>query len=346
MAKKETDYKQLAEEILALVGGEENIDNVIHCITRLRFYLKDDSKADKESLEELSGVMGIVEANNQFQVIVGQAVDEIYKELTALLPNQQEEKEAESPSRFKDQKTFMGKVRYGFNQVIRVITGAVMPIIHILAASGIIKSVLAIGTTSGWITESGSAYLIINAMAHAVFYFLPSLIGYNAAKRLGGNPILTAVIGGVIMYPSILEAAEEGLIILSVGPLDFPYVAYTYSIFPMILAAWLVKILENRVKSWLPTYIQSIFTPIIVMGFVVTVTFLFTGPVITWISLGLAEGLQVLLSWNAAIFGGIIAGLYQILVIFGLHWGIIPIYVNDFAILGYSYLSAIVSFSI
>src|SRR5699024_2213723 len=247
-------------------------------------------------------------------------------ELTALLPNQQEEKEAESPSRFKDQKTFMGKVRYGFNQVIRVITGAVMPIIHILAASGIIKSVLAIGTTSGWITESGSAYLIINAMSDAVFYFLHILIGYNAAKRLGGYPVLTAVIGGVIMYPSILEAAEKDLIILSVGSLEFPYVAYTYSIFPMILAAWLVKVLEGRVKNLLPTYIQSIFTPIIVMAIVVAVTFLFTGPVITWISLGLAEGLQVLLSWNAAIFGGIIAGLYQILVIFGLHWGIIPIY--------------------
>src|SRR5699024_8530517 len=274
------------------------------------------------------------------------AVDEIYEQLTPLLSNPPDEKEAETPSRFKDQKNFMGKVRYGFNQVIGVITGAVMPIIHILAASGIIKSVLAIGTTSGWIAESGSVYLIINAMADAVFYFLPILIGYNAARRLGGNPILTAVIGGVIMHPSILEAAEEELLILSVGPLDFPYVAYTYSIFPMILAAWLVKVLENRVKKWLPSYIQSIFTPIIVMSVVVAVTFLFTGPVITWISLGLAEGLQILLSWNAAIFGGIIAGLYQILVIFGLHWGIIPIYVNDFAVLGYSYLSAIVSFSI
>src|SRR5699024_206199 len=139
------------------------------------------------------------------------------------------------------------------------------------------------------------------------FLFSTHLIGYNAAKRLGGNPVLTAVIGGVIMYPSILEAAEEELLILSVGPLNFPYVAYTYSIFPMILAAWLVKILEDRVKKWLPSYVQSIFTPIIVMSIVVAVTFLFTGPVITWVSLGLAEGLQVLLSWNAAIFGGIIA---------------------------------------
>src|SRR5699024_7579343 len=195
MAKKETYYKQLDKNILALVGGEENVDNVIHCITRLRFYLKDESKADKDKLEGLSGVMGIVEANNQFQVIVGQAVDDIYKELTPLISSQSEEKEAETPSRFKDQKTMMGKMRYGFNQVIGVITGAVMPIIHILAASGIIKSVLAIGTTSGWITESGSAYLIINAMADTVFYFLPILIGYNAAKRLGGNPVLTAVIG-------------------------------------------------------------------------------------------------------------------------------------------------------
>jgi PTS system beta-glucosides-specific IIC component len=221
-----------------------------------------------------------------------------------------------------------------------------MPIIHILAASGIIKSVLAIGTTSGWIAETGSAYLIINAMADAVFYFLPILIGYNAAKRLGGNPILTAAIGGVIMYPTILEAADNELMILTIGSLEFPYVSYTYSIFPMILAAWLVKLLEKRVKKWLPTYIQSLFTPIIVISIVVAVTFLLTGPIITWISFAMADGLEVLLGWNAAIFGGIIAGLYQILVIFGLHWGLIPLYVNDFALLGHSYLSAIVSFSI
>jgi PTS system beta-glucosides-specific IIC component len=114
----------------------------------------------------------------------------------------------------------------------------------------------------------------------------------------------------------------------------------------MILGAWLVKISENWLKKWVPSYIQAIFIPIVVIGFVTTVTFLLTGPFITWLSLGLANGLQVLLQWNAAIFGGLIAGFYQILVIFGLHWGIIPIYVNDFALLGYSYLSAIVSTTI
>lgn len=347
MKNRQQKYQELASDILPLVGGEGNIDNVIHCVTRLRFYLKDRSKADKEALEDLSGVMGVVEANDQFQVIVGQAVNDVYEELIAKLPSQNTESTKENrPSGFSAQDTFSKKVSYGFNQLIGIVTGAVMPIISILAASGIIKSILAIGTTTDIIAETGNAYLIINAMADAVFYFLPILIGYNAAKRLGGNPVLTAVIGGVIMYPSVLEAAENELMILTLGPMNFPYVSYTYSIFPMILAAWLVKISESWMKKWVPTYIQAIFIPIVVIGFVSSITFLLTGPVITWISLGLAEGLQVLLSWNAAIFGGIIAGLYQILVIFGLHWGIIPIYVNDFALLGYSYLSAIVSFSI
>ncbi len=346
MSAKQSNYKQLASSILTLVGGEGNVNEVIHCITRLRFYLKDESQADTNAIEELQGVMGVVQANNQYQVIVGQAVESIYDELSSLLPNHVVKKEERDSSAKQLPKTFFGKIRYGFNEVIGVVTGAVMPIIHILAASGIIKSLLAIGTSTGLVSDSGNAFLIISAMADAVFYFLPILVGYNAAKRLGGNPILTAVIGGIIMHPTILEAANEGLNILSLGNFDFPYVSYSYSIFPMIIAAWLVKHLEAWLKPRIPSYIQAMFVPLIIMGIVTAVTLLAVGPVITWISYALADGLQVMLNWNSAIFGGIIAGLYQILVIFGLHWGIIPIYVNDFALLGYSYLSAIVSFSI
>lgn len=346
MKNGKTNYKELASAILDLVGGEENIEEVIHCITRLRFYLKDESKANTVAIENLSGVMGVARGNNQYQVIVGQAVDSIYDALISQLSNHENKADNRPRETMRDQDSIKDKLAFGFNQVIGIVTGAVMPIIHILAASGIIKSLLAIGTSSGLITDSGNAYLIINAMADAVFYFLPILIGYNAAKRIGGNPVLTAVIGGVIMHPTLLEAGAADEIILSIGQLDFPFVSYSYSIFPMIIAAWLVKELEGRFKNWVPSYVQAIFVPMFVIGIVVTVTLLITGPVLTWVSLALAEGLQVLLRWNAAIFGGIIAGLYQILVIFGLHWGIIPIYVNDFAVLGYSYLSAIVSFSI
>src|SRR5699024_12726507 len=125
MTKEKRDYKQLAEDILAHVGGEENVENVIHCITRLRFYLKDTSKADQDALEDLPGVMGIAESNDQYQVIVGQAVEDIYEELTPLLSNQADEKKADSSSGLKNQKTFKNKLRYVYNQVIGIITGEV-----------------------------------------------------------------------------------------------------------------------------------------------------------------------------------------------------------------------------
>ncbi|MFL2106444.1 PTS transporter subunit EIIC [Desemzia sp. FAM 23991] len=345
MKNKKEEYRILATHIIQLVGGKNNIDNVIHCVTRLRFYLKDDTLPDEEKLTDLKGVMGVVKAGGQYQVVVGQAVDDIHKEVLAQLNLSDDEPHHEAATLSENSTTFE-KIKHGGNQLIGVITGSVMPIINILAASGIIKSLLAVLTASNLIAETSSAYLIISAMADAVFYFLPILIGFNAAKRLGGNPLLTAVIGGVIIHPTVLEAANNGLNILSVGTFDFPYVAYTYSIFPMILAAWMVKKLEAGLKNWIPTYIQAILVPILIIGIVASITFLLTGPVITWLSLGLAHVLQALLSLNAPIFGAVINGFYQLLVIFGLHWGIIPIYVNDFATLGYSYLSAMVSMTI
>lgn len=347
MKNKKEEYETLTKAIIEKVGGQGNIEKVIHCVTRLRFYLKDETKPDDEEIEALKGVMGVVRASGQYQVVVGHAVEDIYKVLQTQLSvstdqSKQEEPAAES---YKD-KTVLEKIKHGGNELIGVITGSMMPIISILAASGIIKSILALLTGSNLVSGTGNIFLIVDAMADAVFYFLPILIGFNAAKRLGGNPVLTAVIGGVIMYPSILQAADDGLNILTLGTVEFPYVAYTYSIFPIIVAAWLAKKLEDWLKMWVPSVIQALFIPVIVIGIVGAITFLFTGPVITTLSLGLANGLETLLSWNAPISAGIINAFYQLLVVFGLHWGIIPLYVNDFATLGYSYFSAIVSMSI
>ncbi|GAA0370269.1 hypothetical protein GCM10008932_22250 [Alkalibacterium iburiense] len=343
MADKKGEYRLLAEQIIERVGGEDNISNVIHCVTRLRFYLKDESVPNDKEIETLKGVLGVAKGSGQYQVIVGQQVDDIYKEVESFLSLSEEDVHTEQR---KEDESFIDKIKRAGNGLIGVITGSMMPIISILAASGIIKSILALLTTSGLVEATGTWYLIIDAMADAVFFFLPILIGYNAARRLGGNPVLTAVVGGVIIYPSILEAADSGMNILTLGSVEFPFVSYTYSIFPMILAAWLIKKLEQWLKTWVPTVIQSLFIPIVVIGLVSTITFVITGPVITWLSLGMATGLESFLGWNAAISAAIINGFYQILVIFGLHWGIIPIYVNDFATLGYSYFSAIVSMTI
>ncbi|WP_020006595.1 PTS transporter subunit EIIC [Salinicoccus albus] len=338
------DNHILAEKIIHLIGGEENIDRVIHCVTRLRFYLKDNTQAQTDRIKELQGVMGVVEAGDQYQVVIGSQVEDVYKAVTAQLSGPDEK--PPSGEIVAEERTAYEKIKDGFNALIGVITGSVMPVINILAAAGIIKGLLSLLTGLGVVSESGNAYMIINAMADAVFYFLPVFVGFNAAKRLDGNPLLTAVIGGVIIYPTILEAAGNESAIFSIGTFDFPFVEYTYSIFPMILAAWLVKKLEDWLKSWVSSYIQAIFIPIAVIGLVAVITLIVTGPVLVGFSTVLANGLQSLLSLNAPVFGAVINGFYQLLVVFGLHWGIIPVYVNDFATLGYSYLSAMVSMTI
>lgn len=347
MKNKKEEYRTLAGNIIQFVGGEENIDTVIHCVTRLRFHLKDDTLPKTEVIKELKGIMGVVEAGGQYQVVIGSAVEDIYKEVIAQLTLSEEQSQIQkSVSVDSVPRTIWGKIKYRSNQLIGVITGSVMPIISILAAAGIIKGLLSVLVGLSLVSDTSTTYLIINAMADAVFYFLPVLIGFNAAKRLNGNPLLTAVIGGVIIHPTLLEAADSELNIFSIGTFDFPFVAYTYSIFPMILAAWLVKKLEIWLKSWVSSYIQAIFIPIVVIGVVSSITIIITGPVLVGLSLAMANGLQTLLSMNAPIFGAVINSFYQLLVVFGLHWGIIPIYVNDFATLGYSYFSAIVSVTI
>src|SRR5699024_5686630 len=172
---KKDRYYALATELIELVGGEENIDKVIHCVTRLRFYSKDNTIPDKDKIENLNGVMGVVESGGQYQIIVGEAVDEIYKKVISQLSVSDEELSTLHPT---ETLSLFAKVKYWVNQLIGIITGAVVPVISILAASGIIKSFLAVLTTSNLITEKSNMYLIVNAMADAVFYFLPIMIGF------------------------------------------------------------------------------------------------------------------------------------------------------------------------
>src|SRR5699024_8663150 len=158
----------------------------------------------------------------------GDAVDEIYKKVISQLSVSDEEiYEEQSTLHHTETLLLFAKVKYWVNQLIVIIIGAVVLVIGIIAASGLIKSLRAILTTSNLITDKSNMYLIVNAMADAVFYFLPIMIGFNAAKRMNGNPILTAVVGGIIIHPTILEAASSELNILSIGSINFPFIEYT-----------------------------------------------------------------------------------------------------------------------
>ena len=345
-ASQLTGYDALAANIIQYVGGAENVKHVIHCITRLRFYLKDEALANDDEIRDLDGVLDVAKAQGQYQVVIGPAVADVFDAVAKQLGITDATTDPSEEDHLPDNRNFGQKIKDGFNLLMGVITGAMAPIIGILSASGVIKGFMAIFTTFHIIGNTSNVYMIMNAMSDAVFYFLPILIGFNAAKRLGGNATLAAVIGGIIAYPTLLTAAGKNLDIMSIGFIHFPFVSYTYSVFPMIVAAWMVVKLEKWLKTWMPSYLQAIFIPAIIIGVVTTVTLLVTGPVITWLADGLAHGVQTVIGFNSAIFGGVIDGFYQILVIFGLHWGLVPLYVNDFATMGHSYLFAITGVTI
>ncbi|MBM7616550.1 PTS system beta-glucosides-specific IIC component [Weissella uvarum] len=356
------DYQALASAIISGVGGKENINSVIHCITRLRFYLKDEKKANKAALEALDGVAGAVYNSQlgQYQVVIGQAVEDVYDEVIkqlgpAYAGGTTDEEIVDEPKQ-ENPTTLWGWVVYAFQLLIGTITGSMIPVIGLLAASGILKGFLTLFTQNlHWIDPESSTFIIINAMGDSAFYFLPILVGFCAAKQLKSDPMVVATIAGVLVHPSIAAIWQEptkGMPTLFSVPLNANFFGlpihipqYSYSIFPIIFAAWMARPVGNWLKKHTPLALRSIFVPLFTVFIVTTTVLIVMGPAVSLLSAGLAAGINWLVTLNEAIAGMIIGGLYQCLVIFGLHWMVIPIISNDIASTGHSVLNGLISFT-
>lgn len=342
MSKK--DYTSLATTIIENVGGKENINNLIHCITRLRFYLKDESKANDEVLKNTDGVIDVVHASGQYQIVIGNAVTHVYDAVMAQLGGGFGEGSEETTQSKEDE----GKnpVSRFFGNLIGFITGSMSPVVGVIAASGIIKGLLALLTLpqlGSLLSTKSAVYMTVSAMADSAFYFLPILVGFAAAKRLNGDPIVAAVIGGFLAYPQIVTWGGQFKTMFAIGGFKFQFLNYTYSIFPMILAAWIAKKLEDWLKDHLPDYLQMIFTPMITILVVSTITIVITGPIIQGVANGIADIINWLVQASGWVGGLIIGCFYQLLVIFGLHWGVVPLVAQQIAQSGQSALNAIIS---
>ena len=365
-----TGFDATARDIIAGIGGADNVKSVIHCITRVRFYLKDESLADDEAVSGTDGVIDVAKAGGQYQVVIGAEVGDVYDAIVAQLPGLgggEVDSEAETAPR---PTTAVGWIKFGFSSLIGVITGSMIPVIGVLAASGILKGILALLVQFKVVADSSDTYQIISAMADSMFYFLPIIIGFTAARRLGSDPIVVAIIGGVLAYPSLAHMANPDYIVKADNPAGYesPYHvvaqlgntifntdffgipvslpqtnAYAYSIFPIIVAAWLAARIEPYLKKWIPAVVRSIFAPLLEIFIVSTLVLVVFGPIVMFISGAIASGVNAILGFNHALAGLIIGGFYQCLVIFGLHWAVIPIISQQIADPGYSPLNAIVS---
>lgn len=344
-AKQKTgkrDYDALADIIIENVGGKENINNLIHCITRLRFYLKDEKLANDDVLRKTDGVIDVMHASGQYQVVIGNEVTNVFDAVMKKLPGLSEGEAVETTT----QDDGKNPVSRAFSNLIGVITGSMSPVVGVIAAAGIIKGLLALLTLpqlGGLLNVKDTAYITVSAIADSAFYFLPVLVGFAAAKRLGGDPIVTAVIGGVLTYPQLVDWGREFKDMFTIGGFHFQFLNYTYSIFPMILAAWMAKKLGDWLKKTLPNYLQMIFNPLITVLVVSVITLVVTGPIIQGAANGIADFINWLVHASGWAGGLIIGGFYQLLVIFGLHWGVVPLVAQQISASGESSLNAIIS---
>ena len=363
-----TGFDATARDIIAGIGGADNVKSVIHCITRVRFYLKDESLADDGAVSGTDGVIDVAKAGGQYQVVIGAEVGDVYDAIVAQLPGLgggEVDSEAETAPR---PTTAVGWIKFGFSSLIGVITGSMIPVIGVLAASGILKGILALLVQFKVVADSSDTYQIISAMADSMFYFLPIIIGFTAARRLGSDPIVVAIIGGVLAYPSLARMANPDYVVKTETGFEKPYHivaqlgntifntdffgipvslpqtnAYAYSIFPIIVAAWLAARIEPYLKKWIPAVVRSIFAPLLEIFIVSTLVLVVFGPIVMAISGAIASGVTWVLNLSYPVAGLIIGGFYQCLVIFGLHWAVIPIISQQIADPGYSPLNAIVS---
>lgn len=320
------EYKTLAEEILRGVGGKENVNSVVHCATRLRFKLKDTSKADAAGLKQNPGVIMVVESGGQFQVVIGNHVGAVYEALV------------KSTSLSEGGEEDSGEKGSLFARAIDVISGIFTPFIGIMAASGIFKGFLALCLACGWLVPESGTYKVWFAASDAMFYFFPLVIGFTAGKKFGGNPFVTMMIGGAMVHPLMIaaydaqQASDQNEHFLGI-PLVF--INYASSVIPVILAAWASSWLEKRAMKILPSALRNFITPLICLMVIVPLTFLLIGPVATWASQQLANGYQFVYHVSPMVAGAFMGALWQVCVIFGLHWGLVPLMINNFSILGH-----------
>lgn len=320
--------QDLSKQIIKLVGGESNVNSVFHCATRLRFKLKDSSKADKATLEKTPGVITVVENSGQFQVVIGNSVSQVYDKIMAETNLQDVEKSTEAQNTSTDKDTnVLGKA-------VDIISSIFSPLLGALAGAGVLKGLVALFLALHWLDNTSGTYLVLNAASDSVFYFLPIFLAVTAARKFKTNQFVSIAIAGALVYPTILTALDSG-ISLSFLSIPIVLVNYTSSVIPIILAVWVQSYVERFASSFIHESVKNILVPMVALLVVIPLTFLVFGPVGHLVSQGLASGFTWIYNLSPILAGGIAGAFWQVFVIFGVHWGFVPIMLGNIAANGF-----------
>ena len=328
-------YDGLARIIIQNVGGKSNIISVTHCVTRLRFKLKDENLAQTGILKQTEGVMTVMQSGGQYQVVIGQQVPDVYECVVRIGKLNQT-----SAEQSKDEPQSLGA------RFISTVTGVFTPLLGMLCACGMLKGFLAAAVGFGLLTKDAGIYILLYNAGDALFYFLPVIVGFTAARKFGLNEFSGLMIGLTMCAPNIVAMSGGDVIGTFLGidyyktilgiPMLLPSTGnYTSTVLPVIAAVYVAAKLETWLKKVIPTVVRSFLVPFFLLVLILPVTFLVLGPITSMASNFLASVTMTVYNIAPWLSGAILGFIHQILVIFGLHWSYSAIRYNNFATLGY-----------
>lgn len=332
------DYKKLAERILEKLGGKENVESVVHCMTRIRFVLKDESQVDDEQVKKIKGVIGVMKKSGQYQIIIGNEVASVYKEICAL-------------GNFKE-KTSVKKIEKKnqniISEMLDIISSVMSPVIPAIIGAAMIKVLLTVLPMIGILSNTSQTYELLSVIGDGAFFFMPVLIGMSAAKRFNANPYYAVSIALIILHPnfiSLLKGANEaGQTVKFFNLIPVTYANYSYSVIPIILSVAVLPYIEQFVDKITPKITKNFLKPMLVMLFIAPIVMVVIGPLGAIFGDMLSTAVYFIQDKLGFIAVGLVAAVFPFVVMTGMHHAFTPIKLGVLATTGFEGFICIAEF--
>ncbi len=345
--EKTMKYEKLCKDIIKNVGGKDNIISVTHCVTRLRFKLKDEEIAKTDTIKNMDGVMEVIQTGGQYQVVIGTHVGDVYNELMEIghfSNNESVEKNEEQEGGI-------------LSKFLILMSGIFQPILSVLMASGMIKALLKLIVLVGWMSDQSGTYTILSTLGDALFYFFPIAVGWSSAKKFGLKDIYGITLGACLTYPSIVALSSgKALYTLFSGtifeasvfteflgiPVILPGAGYASSVIPIILIVYFCSKVYKLLDKSLPSMIRSFFVPFLTLLVTLPIGLIVIGPVAMLLQNILGAAINWIIGINTGLAGLVIGSLWSILVMFGLHMPIIMMFNVNISTYGFDVINPLI----
>ncbi|RXA63062.1 PTS beta-glucoside transporter subunit IIABC [Enterococcus casseliflavus] len=325
------DYKVMAKNILEKIGGAENVRNMTHCATRLRLTLHDTAKADDQAVENIDGVINVINKAGQYQLLIGTEVGKLYDEFEPLI------KGNESSGSPTTEEQASGSI---ISNIFSAVSAIFAPLLPVLAGSGILRGLLILFVQLGIISEDSGTYSILFVASMSVFYFLPVLLAFTSARRFGASPYISALIGAALINPdfiALMGGAGNGATTEFFG-IPVVLMNYNSTVVPIILSIWAFSYLYKFLDKHIPETLKLVVVPLVSLAIMVPLTVIVIGPIGVYSGEAVANVVNWLIERSSVLTGILVGGGWSVLVSLGIHWAVNPIMINNVSTYGFDYI--------